>query len=219
MDFPGLPYAILCIHVILGTIALVVGVIPMIAKKGGKAHNITGILYCLAMLGVVVTALPLAYLKSNYFLGAIAVFSFYMCFTGYRFTKLKPGKKPNFFDYSASVFTVIVACGMLYISFMALLQGGNAMFIGTILGVFGIICLLMSGSDLRRYLSKKEKGKMDWFYSHIGRMIGSYIATFTAFAVQNSPLQPSLVNWLAPTLIGTIAIVMTIRYYRKKFEG
>ena len=217
MDFPGYYYFFKSWHIVFGAIALVIGILPMVVKKGGKLHNVSGLIYVIAMAGVAATALPLAYRGSNYFLASIAVFSFYMCFTGYRFTKLKANKKGSVIDIGVSIFTAITSLGMYYIAIMAILQGVPAMILGLVLGVFGTICLLMSASDLKRYFLSKEDGKMDWFFSHLGRMIGSYIATFTAFAVQNSPIQPAIINWLGPTVIGTIAIVFTVRYYRKKF--
>ena len=207
---------VLWIHAGSGLIALAAGIIPMISKKGGTAHNISGLVYFYCMMSVVVTAMPLAYVKANFFLASIAIFSFYMCFTGYRFTKLKPGSSPNLLDKIISGFTLITAVGMLTVGGIAIFNG--VQFTGIVLAVFGIICLLMSISDFKRYFSKDEPGKMDWFFSHLGRMIGSYIATLTAFAAQNSPIQPGIINWLGPTVIGTIVIVLMSRHFKKKFN-
>jgi len=63
---------------------------------------------------------------------------------------------------------------------------------------------------------------MHWFYNHIARMVGSYIATVTAFCVVNSSnfpaYVPTLVIWVLPGVIGGIAIGRWIRYYRVKFN-
>lgn len=209
---------ILTCHAALGLIALVVGLIPMFTQKGGKAHNFSGLVYFWAMIGVFFTAMPMCIAKSNLFLGSIAIFSVYMCFTGYRFTKLKPGKSANWVDKIISIITLFTSLGMLGLGVYLIVKSESVSAVGIILSVFGTICLLMSVSDLRRYFSSKKAKSMDWFFNHLGRMIGSYIAAVTAFAVQNSPIKPSIINWLGPTVVGTIAIVLVIRHFKKKMS-
>jgi uncharacterized membrane protein len=62
----------------------------MFSKKGGKLHNRSGLLYVYCMITVAVTALLLCGLQPfkmmRLFLTGIAVFSFYLCFTGWRAT-------------------------------------------------------------------------------------------------------------------------------------
>jgi hypothetical protein len=87
-----------------------------------------------------------------------------------------------------------------------------------ILLVFGGVCLAMSLADIRRFTTKKTPKPMAWFFGHLGRMMGSYIATFTAFSATNLSFLPTLVTWLLPSLIGTIGIILFSRHYRKKFK-
>jgi hypothetical protein len=85
-----------------------------------------------------------------------------------------------------------------------------------ILFVFASIGILNSVGDLRSHFFPKEKqSKIQWLYNHIGKMVGSYIATVTAFLVNNMHIGPMLVWWLGPTFIGTFVIAYFIKRYRK----
>jgi hypothetical protein len=49
-------------------------------------------------------------------------------------------------------------------------------------------------------------------------MLTSYVAAVTAFSAVNFTFLPTTVRWLWPTLIGTVGIVVWVRYYRTRFE-
>ena len=49
-------------------------------------------------------------------------------------------------------------------------------------------------------------------------MCGSYIATFTAFALVNMRFLPLVLLWILPTVVGTIGITLTITFYRKRLD-
>ena len=61
---------------------------------------------------------------------------------------------------------------------------------------------------------------MFWWYTHLGNMIGSYIAAWTAFSVVTLPVilpHAGFFLWLWPTAVGVPAIVIMIGYYKRKF--
>jgi hypothetical protein len=57
-----------------------------------------------------------------------------------------------------------------------------------------------------------------WWFSHMTRFLGAYIATVTAFSVVNFRFLSYVWRWLWPTVIGVIGIVFWRRYYAGKFE-
>ena len=73
------------------------------------------------------------------------------------------------------------------------------------------------------YLSVKVKWA-NWLTSHIGGMLGSYIAICTAILVVNIPRIPvlnewnPLIFWFLPTVIGSPLIFMVGQKYKKKFK-
>ena len=92
--------ALLFIHILAGSIALLAAVVPVVTKKGGTNHVRAGRIYALAMTVVFVTALPLAVLGADTFLLIIAIFSFYLVFAGWRFARNKGGQ-PSWVDWTA----------------------------------------------------------------------------------------------------------------------
>ena len=67
---------------------------------------------------------------------------------------------------------------------------------------------------------RKPKEKMFWWYDHLGNMIGSYIAAWTAFSVTTLVRVfpgAGMWMWLWPTMLGVPAIALTIAYYKRRF--
>lgn len=205
-----------CIHIFTGGLAVLTGLLSIILKKGHHWHNLMGLIYYYAMFVVFITVLPLTYLNPNFFLLVVGIFSFYMAFTGYRFTRLKPGKTPSKLDQLATWIGALSALGMIGLGTLSLITVGGAT--GIILDVFGAILLLMTLSDLRRIYSKKETPKLGWLFGHLGRMVGSYIAAITALLVNNVTIGTPILLWLGPTVVGTIFIIFSIRYFKKKYS-
>ena len=77
------------------------------------------------------------------------------------------------------------------------------------------------------YLLRGPVNRMDFWYQHLGSMIATGIAGYTAFLVFGgrhllAPLvrpQYYVLFWLLPTAIGSPAIALTTAYYKRKFAG
>ena len=212
----------LYVHIVAGFTALTTGLVPMFAKKGGKAHVFWGNVFYWAMFLVALTALMRFKMEFRLiFLTGIAVFSFYNTFTGARLIRMKKNLQPEFVDWFGAILTVISAFGMMAFGIMAYQKGIT--FYAILFNLFGVFSLLMATEDLRVFSGKKivnNTGAVQaryWFQNHISRMGGAYIATVTAFlVVNNPPYIPSLVVWIAPGVIGGIIIGRTRRYYMEK---
>lgn len=217
--------AITILHVAAGTIALLVGLVPMFSQKGSKVHNRTGLVYVWCMIVVAITALLMCGLQPfkmlRLFLTGIAVFSFYLCVTGWRATKQKKSG-PTRADKILSYVTLVVGVAMM--SFGAYLLTDSLSVFAILFSLFGFSTFRNAWYDVRSFGKTPEK--MHWFYHHITRMGGSYIATFTAFLVNNvyrmlpqdAPAWIGTMSWIAPGLVGGILIGRTIKYYRQKFN-
>ncbi|MBN8822784.1 MULTISPECIES: DUF2306 domain-containing protein [unclassified Spirosoma] len=218
--------SLLIVHVATGSIALLVGLIPMIAKKGGRLHNRAGLVYVYCMITVAITALLLCGLQPfkmmRLFLTGIAVFSFYLSMTGWRATKQKKAG-PTSFDKGLTWVTLVVSFAMIGFGGYLLLTRG-ASFFPILFSFFGTLTLVFAGRDLQ-FMAKPIE-KMHWFFQHFTRMGGSYIATFTAALVTNLPrLLPSnapewmyTAGWIVPSVVGGMLIGRTVAYYKKKFN-
>ena len=218
--------SILILHVAAGTTALLVGLVPMCSQKGSKLHNRTGLVYVWCMIIVAITALLVCVLKPfstfRLFLTGIAVLSFYLCMTGWRITKQKKSG-PAWTDKTLTYATLFVSVGML--GFGAYLLIGGLSVFAILFPSFGFFTFKNAWHDVKSFSRTPEK--MHWFYHHITRMGGSYIATFTAFLVNNvyrvlpedAPAWMGTISWIAPGLIGGILIGRTVKYYKQKFNA
>ncbi len=86
--------------------------------------------------------------------------------------------------------------------------------------MFGAIGFLSSGSQLFYWL-RPPQSRMHWWFAHMSGMVGSSIATLTAFVVVNAPrlgiASFSILPWVAPGVVGAIGLNFWIRYYQRKF--
>ena len=217
--------SLLIIHVATGVIALIVGLIPMFSRKGGRLHNRAGLIYVYCMITVAITALLLCAIQPfkmmRLFLTGIAVFSFYLSMSGWRATKQKKSG-PQQADKILTYLTLAVS--VLMVGFgMYLMASNGTSFFPVVFSFFGVLTFTFAGRDIRAMNRPTEK--MHWFFQHFTRMGGSYIATFTAALVtnigrilpQNAPDWAGTASWIAPSILGAILISRTVRYYKQKF--
>ena len=216
---------LLIIHISAGSTALIVGLIPMFSQKGNRLHKRAGLTFVYCMIIVAATALLLCGLQPfqmmRLFLTGIAVFSFYLCLTGWRATKQQT-TGPTKADKTLTFVTLIVSVAMT--GFGAYLLTSGVSVFAILFSVFGFLTFRNAWHDVKSFGKTPEK--MHWFFHHITRMGGSYIATFTAFLVNNvyrvlpnnAPGWIVTLTWIAPTIVGVMFIARTVRHYRAKFK-
>ena len=182
----------LLIHVVGGFTALVTGLIAIVGKKGTPFHKINGKLFFYSMLAVSIFGFTVAYFIDNLFLRFIALFALYTNVNGYRAIKNK-SLHPQQIDW------LILGLGAINGVLMMLT-------FNVVLLVFGSLSVVLVLGDLNNYrkiLTGKKLDKNEWLRQHIGMMIGTYIATFTAFILVNlRSFEPYWLPWLAPTAVG-----------------
>ncbi|HTY80231.1 MAG TPA: hypothetical protein VMI34_20560 [Candidatus Bathyarchaeia archaeon] len=208
----------LWLHVLAGTVALVVAPIALMTAKGGPAHRRWGKVYFWAMAVVAATAVAVAYWRSILFLMLTAVFSFYAALSGYRVLfRKRPdrGERPTTLDWAAAGITMAASALLVFLGITK--PTPRFQELSTVAIVFGCVGLSLSGLDVRRFLHPPVD-RMAWWYRHMANMIGSYIAAVTAFSVVNFHFLPTTVRWLWPTMVGTPLVAIWITYYRMRFS-
>jgi uncharacterized membrane protein len=208
----------LTLHIAAGFLSFVLAPVALATAKGGKQHKRWGMVYLWSMGLVAGTALPMALYRPVLFLALVAIFSFYMAFSGYRVLRLKDlarGGSAEPVDWIAGLLTFAVGALLLLLGLFrpAAVQ---SMAIESI--VFGLISMRISGVSLWSFV-RKPKDKMFWWYGHLGNFIGSYIAAWTAFSAVTLTqfFGRAWYVWLWPTIVGVPAIVIITIYYRRKF--
>ena len=208
--------SLLGVHIAAGATAFVMAPLALIAAKGGKAHRRWGKIYFWSMAVVASTALVLALYRPIFFLALVAVFSFYAAFSAYRvlFQKNLPyGQKVTWTGWGAAVFTFPSSFALALLGMLRMVHN-----LGIPAIVFGFIGMWLAAKSIWRFLHPPT-GKMFWWYEHLGNMLVSYIAAWTAFTVTTVGrfVHGGWGIWVVPTIIGSPAIALTTANYKRKF--
>ena len=210
---------VLYLHIIVGGISLLAGAVAILSAKGKSTHKSAGKVYFLAMTVVFITGIVVAGYQFNRFLFLIAFLSYYSVFCGVRSLKLKQlhkGQKPQWFDWSAGIINALanfffIGLGVYYIYHRGFASGGALLSIG-----FGVGGIILSYVNLEPFIRRPQKA-YHWYLSHIGNMMGGYIATLTAFLstmVTRFDLMNPFLAFALPSIIGIPLII----YWQKKIE-
>ncbi|MEM1000706.1 MAG: hypothetical protein AAGN35_26870 [Bacteroidota bacterium] len=216
--------ALTWIHIISGGSMLLLGMVLIVLPgKGMLRHKQAGRAFAVSTALVVLTALlVIAFFRFSPFLLAIAVLSAYMCFSGYRvFSRKRPGTARTG-DWMGAVMALL--SGLALIGYGCWLLSATVAVVLAILSlVFGAFLLLLAYRDIRDFRKAEYSDNMWWWYHHMSSMLGAWLAALTAFLVQNGDwLLPNVnlgwILWVAPGVIGGIAIAVWVGKYRKKFQ-
>ena len=194
---------ILALHVAGGAAALLAGPVAMAARKGGSLHRASGRLYAAAMACTAVSALFLAVAARNRLLLVIAVFSFFLVFTGWRALdqrRLHEGIGARWFDWVVAALTLLFSAGLLA-SGLATGRDITTLF-------FGVLGCALAAGQMRKLAGWVQPGS--WMVRHMIGMSAAYIATVSAFAVVTLAFLPQPVAFIAPTLVGTPMIAWAV---------
>jgi uncharacterized membrane protein len=204
----------LIIHIIAGSLALLAGTVAILTKKGSRVHNKSGKIYYWSMILIGLTAFSIAIPKGNMFLLMIGGFSTYMTLTGYRYLQFKrnPELKYGNWDFTFILigFLTLIIPSIYFTNIGWTKIGGFAI----VFGVFGLFLFSMLIGDIINSKKISSYPKTWFLQMHITRMMGAFIATFTAFLVINWESDPVYIAWLLPTVIFTPLII----YFRRKYQ-
>jgi uncharacterized membrane protein len=196
------------LHIASGALALGALFVPLLARKGGRAHRAVGRVYVRAMNGVAGTGVVLAAAKlgdpatrdGGIFLLYVGLLAATTTAHGDAALRHK-GRVGPVREFDTVGFPALLAVAGLAMVARALVAGD------VLPAAFGAIGISTGLSALRYWLGDAHEG---WLHQHIGGMIASAIGTVTAFSVVNAdrfglPV-PGWVVWLAPTMIGVPAM-------------
>lgn len=228
--FSDLHFVLIVLHVTLALTALIIGPIPMIVRKGGINHRLLGKVYLWSMVASLLLAIILLFFRFNVFLAGISALSLNSVITGVRALYRKRPEKNHYlwFGYTVAVLAFLSGLGLLFFGILTgagalsswIPSGGGGIVLIILPIVFGIAIVSAAVQDLRS-LRNPSTDRNWWWYYHMDRMLGSYIALATALAVQQiGPRMPESmmwISWVAPSVIGSPLIAVWIKRYREQF--
>lgn len=217
---------ILALHVAGGSIALASMAVPLVSRKGGLTHRRAGWVFVGGMTVVSVTAFVLSAARvltdpteqgraAGAFLFFVAMLTATGVSAGVRVLRAKRRTTVHRHAWDVGLAaTLLVTSAAMAVWGLA---SGRGLFVA-----FAAIGLLTGGSQLAYWL-RPPTHPMHWWFEHMGAMLGACIAATTAFLVVNAGRFGAdtfaLAVWLAPSVVGTPAIVIWTAYYRRKFAG
>ena len=202
--------ALIYIHAFFGTIGLLAGSGSMYYRKGSARHRWSGRWFSWGMLISSILSLIIARMPGHRseFLFCVGAFTVYMILSGNRALRFKPGgrKQASPLDWVLSGIMIGVSAWMIGQGTLNLLALDNN---GLLNIFFGLIGLSLSLGDLRNY-TRYTKFPNLWLKAHIGRIMGAYIASVTAFVVAGLHWN-GIFFWMAPAVLGNFYIAYWIR--------
>ena len=192
---------LLSIHILAGSVALLSAASALLTEKGKKFHVLIGKAYFWSMVIIFLTAIPMSIITGNVFLFLIAIFSFYLAFSGMRFAKNRTGV-PTRVDLIAVNYMLLSGIGMWILAIIFFIDN-DSQFIT--LTVFGFLALFLGYGDFQTFKDQTAIGK-ERIAKHLTNMMGATIAVVTAVLVVNPPTNPEWVWWILPTVLITPVI-------------
>ena len=198
------PYTLLLVvHIAVGTLGTVGGVVAMLTRKGSLWHRRAGRVFAVSMLAIIGLALVMSVMRPNAFLFMVGLFSAYLVAVGWRAAVVRDGR-PRRLDWTIA--WSMAGAGLVMIGWGVAGMVTGASYPAPVLIVFGLIGGAFALGDLRLFRAGGARG-VDRIARHLGHMTGGFIAALTAVLVVNGGALPDLVRWLAPTVLLTPVIV------------
>lgn len=199
-------------HIGTGAVAVLAGLVAIMTEKGGLAHRRAGKGFVASMAVVAATAIvlyPLGPTRFRLILALIAVFSFYLVFSGYRvLARNRAIHDAAPIDWIGVAVVVLAGFGLVLVGLLWAVRGRS---FAPVFLVFGGIGTAFGGLDARRFLRDDASGKR--VVLHLQRMLAGYIAAISAVSAVNLTTLPPYVSWLWPTVVGTPLIFWWSRRY------
>jgi hypothetical protein len=194
------------LHVICGTIVLVVAPAALAVRKGGRWHRRWGTTFMLAMSVVLFTAGFMWQPKGHIFLLALALISAYLVYNGYRLIARRRRKRDDQLDAGVDTLAAAttVAAGIWLLFIAATASGALMKSLAPIMTGLGLMAIAFALNDVRGIFGPRSRtGSL---IAHFSAMIAAYISAVTAFVVINAHGVPMELRWLVPIGIGTLVI-------------
>ncbi|WP_375434141.1 hypothetical protein [uncultured Hymenobacter sp.] len=199
------------IHILFGTLALLVGLVPLLATKGGAVHRRFGNWFLRLTTVVLATAvLGLAVFNFRPFLTVIVLLSTYQAYAGYRTLRIR-ATGPTLLD---GLFSGVFLVGGL--AFLALLP--RIQLVWSPVVMYSALGTLVATTvyDLSRFGWRRQWQRGAWHYEHIWKMMSAYAALLSAFTGTVLAAYQPYSQFLPSLLCTAIALFFMLIAYRQR---
>jgi hypothetical protein len=198
------------LHIISGSLALLLGLVPLLVRKGGAVHVRVGHWFLRVLVVVLVTAvLGLAVFNFRPFLLTVVLLSVYQAWSGYRVLRTR-ATGPTRLDALVTVAFLLGSAGFLAGLAASPLVWSPVVIYST-LGYLAALLLY----DLLRFKFLPFWRRRGWLYDHLWKMIGSYFAIVAAFTGTVLPQFKPYSQFL-PSMIGLSLQLGFVLYFARR---
>ncbi|HAS47339.1 MAG TPA: hypothetical protein DCS93_43080 [Microscillaceae bacterium] len=200
------------IHVVAGSLALLLGTFALLTPKRKGAHTQSGKIFLGLLSIVIITGLIGVFgFGRNTFLLVITVLSGYFGFSGYRTLQTR-SNQPQALDVVVA-FMALVTVGYFLYYFRSIGMIWSPVIIYSTVGTL----LMVVGYDFLRYLIPSPRYQRLWLYEHIFKMIGAFSALLSAFSgTVFEHYQPY--SQFLPSVLGTLLQIGFITYFAQRYR-
>ena len=213
-------------HAAVGTTALVTFWIAGMSKKGSPIHKTAGKVYLLAMVGILLSAFPMASfiaLSGKPVIGGFLLYLLVITMTSVWNSWRSIRDKRDWKRYTGPIFKILMVLNLL----SGLAIAGTGLFVAEqmqmVITSFSLIGIL-SAYGMYKFQREAPTDPRWWMREHLTAMIGNGVATHIAFMQIGLPKilpmfsGPVLVNisWIGPLLIAVVAGTYLTKKYAPK---
>ncbi len=195
--------AVLVLHIATGLGAVLVGLAPVLTRKGSRAHRLSGRIFSGLMVVLLACAWLMTAMRPDTYLLALSASATQTLVSG---LSVLGRKRPDLFaaDRATALdWTLTLFVGGVGLTVLVLVLGGRASGPPAISLAIAYGALSMSGWDLWRFLRPTDWPFSPelWRYEHLWKMLGAYSAVLSAFSGNFLRFLPPPWSALWPTLL------------------
>ncbi|MGH8049677.1 MAG: hypothetical protein ACREPB_03350 [Arenimonas sp.] len=214
------------LHAAVGTTALVTFWISGMSKKGSPVHKASGKVYLLAMVGILISAFPMAafiLLDDKPVIGSFLLYLLIITATGVWNSWRAIRDKRDWKRYTGPIYKALMVLNLL----SGLAIAGIGLFLADrmqiVITSFSLIGIL-GAYGMYKFQREAPTDPRWWMREHLTAMVGNGVATHIAFLQIGLPKivpmisGPVMVNvaWIGPLVVAVIAGTYLTRKYSPK---
>lgn len=193
----------LALHIGCGFALVVVGLIPILARKGSRLHRWAGRTFVALMATLLAAAWVMTFIHFNAYFAALSATATLTLFSGVRVLRRKrpdidPRQRAQALDWAVTLAALAIGGWVAFLVATGQTGRNGAVAMALVYGAFS-----MGGWDLWRFIRPTAWPFSPdlWTYEHLLKMLGAYGAVLSAFSGNFLTFLPTPWSQLWPTLV------------------
>lgn len=214
---------LLAVHIAAGLAAVVVGLVPILTRKGARPHRWSGRLFVGLMVILLAAAWAMTALHYSAYLLGLTATATYHVFSGVRVLgrkrpDLRAADRARPLDWLLALGVLGVGVALQALILTGRAGGAPAPVIGGLAGA----ALAFGAWDLWRFARPADWPFSPnlWTYEHLAKMLSAYSAVLSAFSGNFLPFLPAPWSQLWPSLLfPTLSVIWIAALALKRRRG